>query len=226
MSMEEERRKNTPDRPESSVSEKEIIEKIKTTQIREVSGGQQEQCTEAKLYQDGGIVVNTEAVTKTNGIERADGVHEEVFLRVYDLSNGMAKAMSKQLFGFQIDGVWHTAIEVYGNEYYFQSGLACMAAGTTSYGPIVERIPLGFTNCTKASLDEYFDASRHLWTPAAYDLFENNCNNFSNYLADFLVQKSIPAYILELPARFKNFPFLKQLFTGQNNGRNNGTGKF
>ncbi|KAI4292275.1 desumoylating isopeptidase 1 [Pancytospora philotis] len=156
------------------------------------------------------IRVDRKATVASNG-ETGVGT-EEVFLRVYDLSRGAAKAMSKTLLGFQVDGVWHTAIEIYGQEYYFQNGLVCQKAGTTHYGECIERLSLGHTNCLKDALDEFFEASRHVWTPAAYDLFENNCNNFSNYLADFLVSKSIPAHILELPELVKKSPLFAQFF--------------
>lgn len=149
-------------------------------------------------------------------VEVAEGVYakkyEEVFLRIYDLSNGMAKVMSKQLLGFQVDGVWHTSIEAFGNEYYFQNGLVFQATGTTHYGPHIDRISLGYTDCDKKALEEFFEMSRHTWRPDTYDLFENNCNNFSNYLAGFLVEKEIPAHILDLPKQVKDSPFFKQFF--------------
>jgi len=39
---------------------------------------------------------------------------QTVVLYLYDLSNGLAKAMSRRLVGKQIDGIWHTGIVVYG----------------------------------------------------------------------------------------------------------------
>jgi hypothetical protein len=47
-----------------------------------------------------------------------------VKLNVYDLSQGMAKSMSKSLCGVQIDGIWHTGIVVYGKEFYFGGGIS------------------------------------------------------------------------------------------------------
>ena len=37
-----------------------------------------------------------------------------------------------------------------------------------------------------------------------YDLFKNNCNNFSDTCANFLVGESIPSYILNLPNEVLN----------------------
>ena len=64
-----------------------------------------------------------------------------VKLHVYDLSGGMAKAMSQQLVGKQIDGVWHTGIVVYNKEYYF--------GGRISYDPPA-RTPFGKSKLLKS----------------------------------------------------------------------------
>jgi hypothetical protein len=37
-----------------------------------------------------------------------------VTLNLYDLSQGMAKNMSRMIIGKQVDGIWHTGIVVYG----------------------------------------------------------------------------------------------------------------
>lgn len=64
-----------------------------------------------------------------------------VQLYVYDLSNGMARQMSRQLTGRQIDGIWyvfasaiififvrsshsrHTSVVVYGKEIFYGQGI-------------------------------------------------------------------------------------------------------
>ncbi|KAH8036334.1 hypothetical protein HPB51_024900 [Rhipicephalus microplus] len=43
----------------------------------------------------------------------------EVLLYVYDLSNGMVKALSPALIGKELSGLWHTGIVLRGTEYYF-----------------------------------------------------------------------------------------------------------
>jgi hypothetical protein len=37
--------------------------------------------------------------------------------------------MSQQFLGQRIDGIWHTGIVVFGNEYYFGGGIQCSRAG-------------------------------------------------------------------------------------------------
>lgn len=145
------------------------------------------------------------AINKINDTKDKIEGQEEVFLRIYDLSNGAAKVFSETLLGVKIDGVWHTSIEIFGNEYYFQNGLVFQPAGATHYGQHIDRISLGVTTCSKEELHVFFESSRNTWTPESYDLFENNCNNFSNYLSGFLVEKGIPPHILELPGQVRKF---------------------
>ncbi|RXW24882.1 hypothetical protein EST38_g925 [Candolleomyces aberdarensis] len=46
-----------------------------------------------------------------------------VELYVYDLSGGMAKQLSRQLVGRQIDGIWHTSVVVFGKEIFYGQGI-------------------------------------------------------------------------------------------------------
>ncbi len=46
----------------------------------------------------------------------------------------------------------------------------------------------------------YFYSLFALCRPENYDLLENNCNSFSNEVAQFLTGKTIPDYIVNLPA--------------------------
>ena len=57
-----------------------------------------------------------------------------VKLNVYDMSQGMARQMSMQMVGKQIDGIWHTGIVIYNKEFYFGGGISYDAPGTTPFG--------------------------------------------------------------------------------------------
>lgn len=139
----------------------------------------------------------------------------EVFLHMYDISYGMASLMSESLLGYKLDAIWHTSIEVFNKEYHFQNGLQKHDVGKTSFGISNKKMSLGFTDCTEEDLNEYIEFSKHVWTPEAYDLFENNCNHFTNMLSSFLVNKNIPAHILDL-TKIKDTDFGKKIFNQLN----------
>lgn len=159
--------------------------------------------------------VNTQTKEEDCAASSADGnkiLLSQVYLRVYDLSHGMAKVFSKSLLGIEIDGVWHTSIEVYGKEYFFHSSLRAERVGECVFGSFVERIDMGSTECTQESFEEFFQSCDSAWNERTYDFLENNCNNFTNWVANFLVNKNIPDYILSLPEKVKNNERFKQMF--------------
>lgn len=48
-----------------------------------------------------------------------DSGSETVQLYIYDLTSGMAAMMSQMLVGRHIEGIWHTAVVIYGREYFY-----------------------------------------------------------------------------------------------------------
>jgi len=48
------------------------------------------------------------------------------------------------------------------------------------------------TQIPQEVLDDYINELSQVFTPEAYNLFTNNCNNFSNELATFLTGQPIP----------------------------------
>lgn len=46
----------------------------------------------------------------------SDDEMQEVFLHVYDLTNGMARVMAPMILGIDLDGIWHTGVVVFGKE--------------------------------------------------------------------------------------------------------------
>ena len=115
---------------------------------------------------------------------------EEVVLRVYDLSNGMARTMSQQLLGMQVDIVPHTGVFVYGREWFFSGGI--QSAPTWGMMPMHEEIVLGETCVPLEIFQEFLDGVRDQYTAATYNLATNNCNHFSNAVVDFLAGVQMP----------------------------------
>ncbi|TMW65860.1 hypothetical protein Poli38472_003625 [Pythium oligandrum] len=134
--------------------------------------------------------------------EAIDLVMSSVVLRVYDLSRGMARQLSPSLLGKQIDGIWHTGVLVYGQEYFYGGGVQVMAPElvVARYGmQPVQQIDMGTTHVAQHDFETFLRGISPRFTAQAYDLLRHNCNNFSNELTTYLLGKSIPQHILDLP---------------------------
>lgn len=132
----------------------------------------------------------------------------EVRLYIYDLSKGLAKALSTVFLGKQLPGIWHTSIVSYGREYFFGAmGIESCGAGETILGDPDQILTLGNTELPYSLFLEYiFALGESSYKPQTYDLFKHNCNNFTQEVAVFLTGKSIPQEILELPDEILNTP--------------------
>ena len=131
-----------------------------------------------------------------------------VKLFIYDLSGGQAAVLSDLFLGRHIDGVWHTAIVVYGREYCFgSSGVQDSEPGRTILGSPLKTLDLGRTFIPKQTFLDYItELNESTFSGSTYELFSHNCNNFSNELAQFLVGQEIPKYILDLPHEVLSTP--------------------
>lgn len=135
----------------------------------------------------------------------------KVQLHVYDLSQGMARAMSAQLLGKQIEGVWHTGIIAFGEEWYFGGGIQRGTPGFTHFGRPLRVLDLGETHLPREVFEEFLVDIAPRFTMQTYHLLRHNCNNFSDEVAQFLVGEGIPSHILSLPDEVLSTPFGQQL---------------
>ena len=134
---------------------------------------------------------------------------EAVTLAVYDLSNGMARVMSPQILGEQIEGIWHTGIRVFGKEWFFGGGIQVLPVGVfeQTNGLQVSRIDaMGTTTKTEAQLQAHLGTLSGRFSAATYNLLTNNCNNFSDELCKFLCGHGISPDVIELPNRVFSTP--------------------
>ncbi|KAI0320158.1 PPPDE putative peptidase domain-containing protein [Amylostereum chailletii] len=130
-----------------------------------------------------------------------------VKLYVYDLSNGMAKQMSRQLTGRQIDGIWHTSVVVFGKEVFYGQGINITAPGRSHHGQPLQVIDVGETALDEHTFEEYIAEMRGHYTADKYHLLDFNCNSFTNDVVGFLTGGSIPPWIKDLPSDFLSTPF-------------------
>lgn len=100
---------------------------------------------------------------------------------------------------FQLDGIWHTGVVVYGTEYYFGGGIQAGPPAGTHFGRPVQVIDLGHTQVPKDLFLEFLEGVSSQYSFETYDLMSNNCNNFSNAAAEFLLGRGIPGHIVNLP---------------------------
>ncbi|KAI8871331.1 DUF862-domain-containing protein, partial [Ramicandelaber brevisporus] len=130
-----------------------------------------------------------------------------VSLCVYDLSAGMARAISAG----QLEAIYHTSVVVFGLEVFFGAGVQACVPGQSGHGHAIERIPMGSTSVSRADFDAQIAAMSRTWTAESYHLLDNNCNNFTEALCRFLVGRGIPERITQLPANFLATPLGQQL---------------
>ncbi|KAF8073406.1 PPPDE putative peptidase domain-containing protein [Lyophyllum atratum] len=130
-----------------------------------------------------------------------------VKLYVYDLSNGMARQLSQQLTGRQIDGIWHTSVVVYGKEVFYGQGIHRTQPGRSHHGSPLQVVDMGETSTDEETFNEYLTEMEDHYTADKYHLLDFNCNSFTNDLVGFLTGGSIPEYIKDLPTDFLATPF-------------------
>jgi thiol-disulfide isomerase/thioredoxin len=135
----------------------------------------------------------------------------DVQLYVYDLSQGLARSMSKQFLGIQIDAVYHTSLVFNNVEYFFGAGVQTCYPGASHHGQPMETIPMGKTNIDLETILDYLQSLKQVYTPESYDLFAHNCNNFTHDFAMFLLGTGIPPHITSLPQRVLDTPFGRML---------------
>lgn len=148
---------------------------------------------------------------------------QAVRLHVYDLSQGMARQFSPMILGKTVGGIWHTGIVAFGREYYFGGGICTDPPSMTPYGSPVDTVSLGTTS---KSADEFRDFLRSIsgqFSMQTYHLLDNNCNNFSDECAKFLLESDtgIPAYIVDLPREAMDSPMgamLRPMIENMQNG--------
>ncbi|KAH0586619.1 hypothetical protein H2248_007839 [Termitomyces sp. 'cryptogamus'] len=130
-----------------------------------------------------------------------------VKLYLYDLSNGMAKQLSRQLTGRQIDGIWHTSVVIFGKEVFYGQGISTTLPGRSHHGAPLQIVDMGETAIDEETFGEYLAEMKEHYTADKYHLLEFNCNSFTNDVVGFLTGGSIPDFIKDLPTDFLSTPF-------------------
>ncbi|ORY85445.1 PPPDE putative peptidase domain-domain-containing protein [Protomyces lactucae-debilis] len=136
----------------------------------------------------------------------------DVHLYIYDLSNGLARSMSVALTGTYFDAIYHTSVVLNNREYFFGgSGIESTSPPGQghSYGTPIERRKMGQTQKSIQDWQDFLHRCAESYGVGKYHLLEHNCNTFSDYALQFLIDQRIPAEISSLPSAFLATPFGK-----------------
>lgn len=141
-----------------------------------------------------------------------------VNLHLYDLTQGMASALSPMLLGKHIAGIWHSGLVVHGREYFFGYGISSTASGCSPFGQPDMVICLGQTEVPQDMVDSLIDDLRPRFSPQDYNLIHHNCNHFTSELSQLLTGDDIPDFVrsqaqevLETPLGRQFAPMILQL---------------
>eukprot|EP00730_Choanoeca_flexa_P001645 TRINITY_DN10723_c0_g2_i3.p1 TRINITY_DN10723_c0_g2~~TRINITY_DN10723_c0_g2_i3.p1 ORF type:complete len:158 (+),score=21.86 TRINITY_DN10723_c0_g2_i3:109-582(+) len=135
-----------------------------------------------------------------------------VKLCLYDISGGMARAMSMSLIGKQIDAIWHTSVIAYGQEYFFGGGIQKTLPYATPAGRPMEEMDYGTTEVPQWLFEEHLEGLKSEFHAGTYHLLNKNCNHFTEEALSFLTGKELPDKVSGLPREFLSTP-LGQMLT-------------
>lgn len=146
----------------------------------------------------------TYTMTSDTQLEETSEVSYPVQVYVYDLSHGLAAMYAPMILGINLEAIFHTSVVVHGKEHYIDQGIKVTdRPGSTKYGIPKEVLNMGTTGVPSELLTEFLeDLKQHegrKYDAVLYDLFDNNCNHFSDVLCEFLVGKNLEDRILRLP---------------------------
>ncbi|CCH46579.1 hypothetical protein BN7_6172 [Wickerhamomyces ciferrii] len=110
----------------------------------------------------------------------------QIKLNIYDLSQGLASQFSPMILGFHIKAIYHTSITIFNQEWYFNSqGIQRSIPYQTHFGKPIEIRDMGTTEIPLEIFEEFIqDLPR--FQSGKYELWENNCNDFTKTVMEFL----------------------------------------
>eukprot|EP00915_Cephaloidophora_sp_WS-2016_P002758 GHVH01003722.1.p1 GENE.GHVH01003722.1~~GHVH01003722.1.p1 ORF type:complete len:374 (+),score=46.09 GHVH01003722.1:90-1211(+) len=130
-------------------------------------------------------------------------MRHHVYLRIYDLSNGFVKTWSPLLLMKRIEGMWHTGVHAYGNEYFYGGGIVKLTSDEVEaqYDMLPVRVEYyGETKISQRRFEKHLLSIRNKFHNDFYDLTRWNCNHFSDYILKYLVGKGAPQVIVNMPS--------------------------
>eukprot|EP00746_Dinoflagellata_sp_MGD_P090654 gnl/MRDRNA2_/MRDRNA2_35819_c0_seq1.p1 gnl/MRDRNA2_/MRDRNA2_35819_c0~~gnl/MRDRNA2_/MRDRNA2_35819_c0_seq1.p1 ORF type:complete len:295 (+),score=37.78 gnl/MRDRNA2_/MRDRNA2_35819_c0_seq1:57-941(+) len=128
-----------------------------------------------------------------------------VTLHVYDVGRSPHIQKLNNVLSFFNTGAFHTAVEVYGNEWSFGGHDMQGRTGVCRHEPRAcqqhiyrEALPMGRTKLTESEVEELIERKRKEWCGTDYDMLGNNCTHFSNQLCLELSVGPVPVRLRNL----------------------------
>lgn len=129
----------------------------------------------------------------------------------YDLTQGMAKSFGKMLIGRPVEGIWHTAVVVFGKEYFYGGGIQIGSPKQTPYGIPVKEVKFGYTDKDMATFEKYLKTIDSKFSTDTYDVLKHNCNHFTDNALYYLTGKHLPNAILNQHEQLLSTPMGKMI---------------
>eukprot|EP00439_Symbiodinium_sp_Y106_P040032 s3491_g4.t3 len=127
----------------------------------------------------------------------------DVYLYMYDITDGWACRYSPLLLGQRLRALYHTGIVVRwldGDlEYWFGGRIQTESAGRTPYGEPLDKRFMGKTLRTREEIGAFLELSSSTFVPDSYDIAFHNCNSFSAAMLEFLCDMQLPPDVVEQP---------------------------
>lgn len=122
----------------------------------------------------------------------------DVKLRVYKIATPEALDLLNKCLNKNFEGIWHTSLEIYGKEIFFSNDVIKTLPGMSGHLILHETIHMGQTDITEDEFELYLKTLEDQFGKNTYNILHNNCNHFTDTCMQFLVNKKIPSYILEV----------------------------
>ncbi|KAH0478186.1 MAG: uncharacterized protein KVP18_003729 [Porospora cf. gigantea A] len=119
----------------------------------------------------------------------------DVILRVYDVSQGVARRWSRLVLGQFLEAVYHTGVLYRGREYYYCGSIQRSRPEEVAkiYAlDFLRSVRLGQSEMAVRDFENMLHSKRHLYTPETYDIAKWNCNHFSDRAVRYLTGRGIP----------------------------------
>lgn len=134
---------------------------------------------------------------------------KEVVLHVYDVTNSDSEKTNNTILQINrifkdrigLGGIFHSAVQVYGEEEWSfgycenGSGVFSCPVGKNPMYTYRERIVLGETECTVATVNRILRELSREWPGHSYDLLSRNCNHFCDVLCERLGVPKLPGWV-------------------------------